>query len=138
VPKVAGLAELIGIRDTLRRENLFNTWPGRNCTISSPSTGCTRWCRTTLTSGRPATMRRRERGVPRYCEFPRLLHLPVPQTFDEVTSNKVWAKQLHDVCDGKIADLDLLPGVPAEDRPRHAADHRQHDALGTGPPLPGP
>ena len=37
-------------------------------------------------------VRCRELGVPRYCEFRRLLHLPVPQTFDEVTSNKVWRR----------------------------------------------
>ena len=38
-------------------------------------------------------VRCRELGVPRYCEFRRLLHLPVPQTFEEVTSNKVWASR---------------------------------------------
>jgi hypothetical protein len=62
-------------------------------------------------------LRCRELGVPRYCEFRRLLHLPVPQTFDEVTSNKVWAAELHDVYGGKIEDLDLIPGVMAEDFP---------------------
>jgi hypothetical protein len=41
----------------------------------------------------------------------------VPQTFDEVTSNKVWAKELHDVYGGTIEDLDLIPGVMAEDFP---------------------
>jgi Animal haem peroxidase len=63
-------------------------------------------------------VRCRELGVPRYCEFRRLLHLPVPQTFDEVTSNKTWARELHDVYDGKIDDLDLIPGVMAEDFPQ--------------------
>jgi hypothetical protein len=62
-------------------------------------------------------LRCRELGVPRYCEFRRLLHLPVPRTFDEVTSNKVWAKELHDVYGGTIEDLDLIPGVMAEDFP---------------------
>jgi hypothetical protein len=62
-------------------------------------------------------LRCRELGVPRYCEFRRLLHLPVPRTFEEVTSNKVWAKELHDVYGGKIEDLDLIPGVMAEDFP---------------------
>jgi hypothetical protein len=63
-------------------------------------------------------LRCRELGVPRYCEFRRLLHLPVPLTFEEVTSNKVWAKELHDVYRGKIEDLDLIPGVMAEDFPQ--------------------
>jgi hypothetical protein len=62
-------------------------------------------------------LRCRELGVPRYCEFRRLLHLPVPRTFDEVTSNKVCAKELHDVYGGTIEDLDLIPGVMAEDFP---------------------
>jgi hypothetical protein len=62
-------------------------------------------------------LRCRELGVPRYCEFRRLLHMSVPETFDEVTSNKVWAKELHDVYGGKIEDLDLIPGVMAEDFP---------------------
>jgi hypothetical protein len=62
-------------------------------------------------------LRCRELGVPRYCEFRRLLHMSVPQTFDEVTSNKVWAKELHDVYGGKLEDLDLIPGVMAEDFP---------------------
>jgi hypothetical protein len=63
-------------------------------------------------------LRCRELGVPRYCEFRRLLHLPVPRTFEDVTSNKVWAKELHDVYGGKITDLDLIPGVMAEDFPQ--------------------
>jgi hypothetical protein len=62
-------------------------------------------------------LRCRELGVPRYCEFRSLLHLPVPTTFDEVTSNKVWAQELHDVYGGRIEDLDLIPGVMAEDFP---------------------
>jgi hypothetical protein len=41
----------------------------------------------------------------------------VPQTFDEVTSNKTWAQELRDVYDGKLADLDLIPGMMAEDLP---------------------
>jgi hypothetical protein len=62
-------------------------------------------------------VRCRELGVPRYCEFRRLLHLPVPRTFEDVTSNTTWAAELRDVYDGKIEDLDLVPGVMAEDLP---------------------
>jgi hypothetical protein len=42
----------------------------------------------------------------------------VPRTFEEVTSNKTWAQELHDVYGGKIEDLDLIPGVMAEDFPQ--------------------
>jgi hypothetical protein len=62
-------------------------------------------------------LRCRELGVPRYAEFRELFHLPVPTTFDDVTSNKEWAQELHDVYDGRIEDLDLIPGVMAEDLP---------------------
>lgn len=62
-------------------------------------------------------LRCRELGVPRYCEFRRLLHLPVPSSFEQVTSNRVWARELHDVYDGKLEDLDLIPGMMAEDLP---------------------
>ena len=47
----------------------------------------------------------------------RLLHLPVPRSFDEVTSNAQWAQEMAEVYDGKIEDLDLIPGVMAEDLP---------------------
>jgi hypothetical protein len=62
-------------------------------------------------------VRCRELGVPRYTAFRKLLHLPVPKTFDDVTSNKRWAGELHDVYNGDIDSLDLLPGMFAEDRP---------------------
>ena len=62
-------------------------------------------------------LRCRELGVPRYCEFRRLLHMPAPSTFSEVTSNPVWAAELSSVYGGRISDLDLIPGVMAEDLP---------------------
>ena len=40
-------------------------------------------------------MRDRERGVPRYNRFRRLLHLRPARTFAELTSNKVWQKELR-------------------------------------------
>jgi Animal haem peroxidase len=62
-------------------------------------------------------VRCRELGVPRYTEFRRLLHLPVPASFEEITSNQVWAAELHDVYNGDLESLDLIPGMYAEDRP---------------------
>jgi hypothetical protein len=59
----------------------------------------------------------RELGVPRYAEFRRLLHLPVPKTFDDVTSNKAWAAELAEVYGGDIDSLDVVTGMYAEDRP---------------------
>jgi hypothetical protein len=62
-------------------------------------------------------LRSRELGVPRYTEFRRLLHLPVPRTFDELTDNPGWARELSDVYRGDIDRVDLLTGMFAEARP---------------------
>ena len=62
-------------------------------------------------------LRCRELGVPRYTAFRRLLHLPVPASFEEVTSNEAWAAELSEVYGGDIDSLDLIPGMYAEDRP---------------------
>ena len=61
-------------------------------------------------------LRCRELGVPRYTEFRRLLHLPVPKSFGEITSNPQWARELEDVY-GTLDRVDLLTGMQAEDRP---------------------
>ena len=80
-------------------------------------------------------LRCRELGVPRYCEFRRLLHMPVPQTFEEVTSNPVWAKELHDVYGGKIERPRPHPrrdgrGLPRGLRlQRHDVPHLRPDGL---------
>jgi hypothetical protein len=62
-------------------------------------------------------LRSRELGVPRYTEFLRLLHKPVPESFDEITSNKQWAAELREVYDDDLDSVDLLSGMYAEDRP---------------------
>jgi hypothetical protein len=62
-------------------------------------------------------LRCRELGVPRYTEFRRLLQLPVPRNFGEITSNPVWARELAEVYHGDLDQVDLLSGMFAEDRP---------------------
>ena len=60
-------------------------------------------------------LRDRERGVPRYCEFRRLLRLSVPKTFDEITGgNKQLAKELSEVYEGKMELVDALVGSHSE------------------------
>jgi hypothetical protein len=63
-------------------------------------------------------MRDRERGVPRYCAFRRLLHLSVPKTFEELTDNPVWAKELREMYDDDIERVDLQIGMHAETPPK--------------------
>ncbi len=62
-------------------------------------------------------LRSRELGVPRYAEFLRQLHKPVPDSFDDLTSNAEWADELREVYDDDLESVDLLSGMYAEDRP---------------------
>ncbi|MEZ3160273.1 peroxidase family protein [Microbacterium sp. BWT-B31] len=62
--------------------------------------------------------RDRERGVPRYCQFRRLLHLTVPATFEELTDNPVWARELREIYGGDIERVDLQVGMHAETPPK--------------------
>jgi heme peroxidase len=61
--------------------------------------------------------RDRERGVPRYNQFRRLLHKPELKSFDELTENAEWRKQLHQVYGGNLESVDLMTGLYAEPLP---------------------
>ncbi|KAF3908176.1 hypothetical protein AA313_de0201548 [Arthrobotrys entomopaga] len=64
-------------------------------------------------------LRDRERGVPRYCQFRRLLRMPAPKTFEELTGgNKALAQQLSDAYDGDIELVDTLVGSHSEPLPK--------------------
>jgi Animal haem peroxidase len=63
-------------------------------------------------------LRVRERGVPLYNEFRRLLGMKAPTTFEELTSNRDWAQELRDVYDGDIESVDLMVGNYAERLPK--------------------
>ncbi|MCA1647775.1 MAG: heme peroxidase [Chloroflexi bacterium] len=62
-------------------------------------------------------MRMREFGVPRYSLFRELMHMRPLRTFDEVTDNPRWARQMRDVYEGRIDRLDLMVGMFAEPKP---------------------
>ncbi len=62
-------------------------------------------------------LRDRERGIPRYNQFRRLVHCRPAKTFAKLTSNPQWAAELEDVY-GDVERVDLLVGTLAEDRPR--------------------
>lgn len=59
-------------------------------------------------------LRDRERGVPRYNEFRRLLHRPPLTNFEELTSNKQWEEQLRRIYNNDIEQVDLIIGLYAE------------------------
>ncbi|KAG4271468.1 hypothetical protein FPRO04_10908 [Fusarium proliferatum] len=60
-------------------------------------------------------LRDRERGVPRYCDFRRMLRMHVPTTFEELTGgNKALATELSEVYNGDIEAIDTLVGSHSE------------------------
>jgi hypothetical protein len=63
-------------------------------------------------------LRHRELGVPRYCEFRRLLHLKAPESYAELTDDVNDARELERIYgpDG-IERVDLMVGLFAEKRP---------------------
>jgi hypothetical protein len=61
--------------------------------------------------------RDRERGIPRYNEFRRLLHLEPAESFDDLTDNPEWAREMEDVYGGDIELVDLQVGMMAETFP---------------------
>ena len=62
-------------------------------------------------------LRIRERGVPRYNEFRRLFHLKPAATFEEMTDNPQWAKELREVY-GDVERVDTMVGMYAEKKPK--------------------
>jgi hypothetical protein len=62
-------------------------------------------------------LRSRELGVPRYNEFRRLLHLNPVRSFEELTGNPQWARQIAEAYDGDLEKVDLTVGMFAERLP---------------------
>jgi hypothetical protein len=62
-------------------------------------------------------LRDRERGVPRYNQFRRLLRKPPVKSFDEITDNPAWRQQIKTVYNGDLEQVDLLTGLYAEPCP---------------------
>jgi hypothetical protein len=62
-------------------------------------------------------MRIRERGVPRYNQFRRLLHLKPASSFEELTDNPTWAEELRRIY-GDVERVDLMVGLYAEPKPK--------------------
>jgi hypothetical protein len=62
-------------------------------------------------------LRVRERGVPRYNEFRKLLHKPPVKRFEQLSDNPEWVEQLRSVYNNDINSVDLMIGLYAEPRP---------------------
>jgi hypothetical protein len=63
-------------------------------------------------------VRDRERGVPRYNDFREALRMPRRKTFEDITPNKQWAKEIAEVYNGDINAVDLQIGMQAEQPPK--------------------
>lgn len=62
-------------------------------------------------------LRDRERGVPRYNQFRELIGRERVKTFEDITENPQWAKELRDVYNNDINSVDLMVGMFAENPP---------------------
>ncbi|MGE5763517.1 MAG: peroxidase family protein [Mycobacterium leprae] len=62
-------------------------------------------------------LRSRERGVPRYNEFRRLLRLKPAETFEALSDDPATVKALRRVYDGEVEKVDLSVGMYAERPP---------------------
>ena len=58
-------------------------------------------------------LRDRERGVPRYCQFRRLLGMPAPKSFEELTTDPKWREEVQAIY-SNVEDVDLLVGTLCE------------------------
>jgi hypothetical protein len=63
-------------------------------------------------------LRDRERGIPRYNEFRRLLHLRPAESFESLSDNPRWVRELREIYDNDIERVDLMVGMYAEVPPK--------------------
>jgi hypothetical protein len=62
-------------------------------------------------------LRDRERGVPRYNQFRRLMHKEPVKSFEELTDNPVWREEIRRVYNNDLEKVDLMTGLYAEPLP---------------------
>jgi hypothetical protein len=82
----------------------------RNLTLPPDELGATE----IVDLGAIDVLRDRERGVPRYNEFRRLVRLKPYNSIEELTENEDWVKDLREVYHNDIEQVDLLVGTLAE------------------------
>ena len=63
-------------------------------------------------------LRDRERGVPRYNRFRRLVHKDPVKSFDELSDNPQWVAEMKRVYGNDLEKVDLLVGLMAEPLPK--------------------
>lgn len=63
-------------------------------------------------------VRDRERGVPRYNRFRELLRMPRIPSFEKLTDNPQWVRELKELYNGDIDSVDAMVGMYAESPPQ--------------------
>ncbi len=63
-------------------------------------------------------LRDRERGVPRYNQFRRLLHKAPLTSFEEISDNPTWAEEIRRVYNNDLEKVDLHVGLVTEPLPK--------------------
>jgi Animal haem peroxidase len=63
-------------------------------------------------------LRDRERGVPRYNQFRRLLHMPAVRSFDEISDVPEWCGEIRRVYDNDLERVDTMVGLMCEPLPK--------------------
>ncbi|TDI35034.1 MAG: peroxidase [Acidobacteria bacterium] len=63
-------------------------------------------------------LRDRERGVPRYNDFRELLHLERVTSFEELTANATWQREIRELYKDDVDAVDLQVGLFAETFPK--------------------
>ena len=109
-------------RDVDGRRALFlrDVAPGRDHAAQLPASSCSTSTRPTARSSiSPSTdiLRVRERGVPRYNEFRRLLHLKAYDTFEEMADTPEHAADLRRIYRDP-EEVDTMIGMYAEKKPK--------------------
>jgi hypothetical protein len=85
----------------------------RNLSLPPDASGATE----VVDLGAIDVLRDRERGVPRYNQFRRLLRLKPYNSIEELTENEDWVKDLREVYNNDVERVDLLVGTLAEKPP---------------------
>ena len=86
------------------------------CGCTTTRERCRTSCRTTASGSTSATvdiLRDRERGVPRYNQFRRLLHKSPVKSFEELTDVPEWAAEIKRVYDNDLEKVDTMVGLMA-------------------------
>ena len=89
-------------------------------------------------------LRDRERGVPRYNRFRRLLHKPPVKSFEELTDNPEWAAEIKRVYNNDLEKVDTMVGpdgraaARGDGLQRHRLPHLPADGVAPAQERPVP